>query len=34
VLPEKQLARRLVADPNANSSDWVGGNRSPAEGGV
>jgi NADH-quinone oxidoreductase subunit E len=34
VLPEKQLARRLVADPHANSQDWVGGNRSPAEGGA
>ncbi|MGO9321489.1 MAG: NAD(P)H-dependent oxidoreductase subunit E [Solirubrobacteraceae bacterium] len=34
VLPEKQLARRLVADPNANSREWVGGNRSPAEGGA
>jgi NADH-quinone oxidoreductase subunit E len=33
VLPEKQLARRLVADPHANSQEWVGGNRSPAEGG-
>jgi NADH:ubiquinone oxidoreductase subunit E len=34
VLPEKQLARRLVADPNANSQEWVGENRSPAEGGA
>jgi NADH-quinone oxidoreductase subunit E len=34
VLPGKQLARRLVADPNANSQEWVGGNRSPAEGGA
>jgi NADH-quinone oxidoreductase subunit E len=34
VLPDKQLARRLVADPNANSQEWVGGNRSPAEGGA
>jgi NADH-quinone oxidoreductase subunit E len=34
VLPEKQLARRLVADPHANSQDWAGGNRSPAEGGA
>ncbi len=33
VLPEKQLARRLVADPHANSQEWVGGTRSPAEGG-
>jgi NADH-quinone oxidoreductase subunit E len=33
VLPEKQLARRLVADPYANSREWVDGNRSPAEGG-
>jgi NADH-quinone oxidoreductase subunit E len=33
VLPEKQLARRLVADPNANSREWVGGTPSPAEGG-
>jgi NADH-quinone oxidoreductase subunit E len=34
VLPEKQLARRLVADPNANSREWVGESRSPAEGGA
>jgi NADH-quinone oxidoreductase subunit E len=34
VLPEKQLARRLVADPHANSREWAGGNRSPAEGGA
>jgi NADH-quinone oxidoreductase subunit E len=34
VLPEKQLARRLVADPNANSREWVAGDRSPAEGGA
>ncbi|HTD10248.1 MAG TPA: NAD(P)H-dependent oxidoreductase subunit E [Solirubrobacteraceae bacterium] len=33
VLPEKQLARRLVADPHANSQEWTGENRSPAEGG-
>jgi NADH-quinone oxidoreductase subunit E len=33
VLPEKQLAQRLVADPHANSQEWAGGNRSPAEGG-
>jgi NADH-quinone oxidoreductase subunit E len=33
VLPAKQLARRLVADPHANSQEWVGGTRSPAEGG-
>jgi NADH-quinone oxidoreductase subunit E len=33
VLPEKQLARRLVADPNANSSDYRSPPRSPAEGG-
>lgn len=32
VLPEKQLARRLVADPHANSQQWAGGNRPPAEG--
>jgi NADH-quinone oxidoreductase subunit E len=31
VLPEKQLARRLVADPNANSSDYP---LHPAEGGI
>jgi NADH:ubiquinone oxidoreductase subunit E len=31
VLPEKQLARRLVADPNANSVDYP---LHPAEGGV
>jgi NADH-quinone oxidoreductase subunit E len=31
VLPEKQLARRLVADPNANSSDYP---LHPAEGSV
>jgi NADH-quinone oxidoreductase subunit E len=34
VLPEKQLARRLVADPHANSQQWAGGNRSAAEGGT
>jgi NADH:ubiquinone oxidoreductase subunit E len=34
VLPEKQLARMLVADPHANSRSWAGGNRSPAEGGA
>ncbi len=33
VLPEKQLARRLVADPNANSRDYRSPPRSPAEGG-
>jgi len=31
VLPEKQLARRLVADPRANSREWVGGNQSEAQ---
>ncbi len=31
VLPEKQLARRLVADPHANSQEWASGNRSYAE---
>ena len=31
VLPDKQLARRLVADPHANSREWVGGNESPPE---
>ncbi len=34
VLPEKQLARRLVADPHANSQEWAGGNSSIAEGGA
>jgi NADH-quinone oxidoreductase subunit E len=33
VLPEKQLARRLSADPRANSQEWAGGTRSPAQGG-
>jgi NADH-quinone oxidoreductase subunit E len=33
VLPEKQLARRLVADPHANSREWAGGNPSSVEGG-
>jgi NADH-quinone oxidoreductase subunit E len=33
VLPEKQLARRLVADPNANSRGNRPPPRSPAEGG-
>jgi len=33
VLPEKQLARRLSADPRVNSREWVGGNRSPEQGG-
>jgi NADH:ubiquinone oxidoreductase subunit E len=33
VLPEKQLARRLAADPRVNSQEWAGGNRSPAQGG-
>jgi hypothetical protein len=31
VLPEKQLARRLVADPNANSREFP---PHPAEGGA
>jgi NADH-quinone oxidoreductase subunit E len=31
VLPEKQLARKQVADPHANTQEWVGGDRSPAE---
>jgi NADH-quinone oxidoreductase subunit E len=34
VLPEKQLAYRVVADPNANSQQWAGGKQSPAEGGA
>ena len=33
VLPEKQLARRLSADPRVNSGEWAGENRSPAQGG-
>jgi len=33
VLPDKQLARRLAADPRVNSREWAGGNRSPAQGG-
>jgi NADH-quinone oxidoreductase subunit E len=33
VLPEKQLARRPVADPHANSREWASENRFPAEGG-
>jgi NADH-quinone oxidoreductase subunit E len=32
VLPEKQLARKRVADPHANTQEWVGGDRSQAEG--
>jgi len=32
VLPEKQLARKRVADPHANTQKWVGGDRSQAEG--
>jgi NADH-quinone oxidoreductase subunit E len=31
VLPDKQLARKQVADPHANTQEWVGGDRSPAE---
>jgi len=31
VLPEKQLARKQVADPRANTQEWVGEDRSPAE---
>jgi NADH-quinone oxidoreductase subunit E len=31
VLAEKQLARKRVADPHANSQEWAGGNRSSAE---
>jgi NADH-quinone oxidoreductase subunit E len=34
VLPEKQLARRLVADPRANSREWAGGSQSPPEAGA
>ena len=35
VLPEKQLARKRVADPYANTKEWGGGNQSPdPEGGV
>jgi NADH-quinone oxidoreductase subunit E len=31
VLPEKQLARKRVADPHANTQEWAGGDRSPTE---
>jgi NADH-quinone oxidoreductase subunit E len=31
VLAEKQLARKRVADPYANSREWTGGDRSSAE---
>jgi NADH-quinone oxidoreductase subunit E len=31
VLAEKQLARKQVADPHANTQEWVGEDRSPAE---
>jgi hypothetical protein len=31
VLPEKQLARKPVADPYANTQEWAGGDRSQAE---
>jgi NADH-quinone oxidoreductase subunit E len=31
VLAEKQLARKRVADPHANTQEWVGGDRSPTE---
>jgi NADH-quinone oxidoreductase subunit E len=31
VLPEKQLARKRVADPHANTQEWVAEDRSPAE---
>jgi NADH-quinone oxidoreductase subunit E len=31
VLPEKQLARKRVADPHANTQEWVGADRSPTE---
>jgi len=31
VLPEKQLARKRVADPYANTREWAGGDRSQAE---
>ena len=35
VLPEKQLARKRVADPHANTREWAGGNQSDdPEGGV
>jgi NADH-quinone oxidoreductase subunit E len=34
VLPEKQLARKRVADPYANTQEWAGGDRSTAEGGA
>ena len=32
VLPEKQLARKRVADPHANTREWAAGDRSEAEG--
>ena len=32
VLPEKQLARKRVADPHANTREWAGGDRPEAEG--
>jgi NADH:ubiquinone oxidoreductase subunit E len=31
VLVEKQLVRKQVADPHANTQEWVAGDRSPAE---
>jgi NADH-quinone oxidoreductase subunit E len=31
VLQDKQLARKKVADPHANTQEWVGGDGSPAE---
>jgi NADH-quinone oxidoreductase subunit E len=34
VLPEKQLARKRVADPYANTQEWAGGDQSAAEGGA
>jgi NADH-quinone oxidoreductase subunit E len=34
VLPEKQLARKQVADPHANTREWAAGDRSEAEGEV
>jgi NADH-quinone oxidoreductase subunit E len=34
VLPEKQLARKRVADPHANTREWTAGDRSEAEGEV
>jgi NADH-quinone oxidoreductase subunit E len=34
VLPEKQLARKRVADPYANTQEWAAGDRSDPEGGV